>query len=190
MFIVYKCMIGLERSLSDSWIKLVCWVYVNPLCQMYFPVLRHHLFAFFPFFVIDMKGNKQVEVLCCNAFYNVTVMHLNSMMWEEQNKKYRITTWVGMSSVFLWRYSTHFINFISSFQTAHLRSWLVLTYWQQVNVSPGILFRHFKCSFTNRGKRRNKAAEGLNVVVKAEAGMCPLFLCPFVGHDGCVGWMW
>lgn len=29
-----------------------------------------------------------------------------------------------------------------------------------------------------------KAAEGLNVVVGAEAGMRPLYLCPFVGHDG------
>lgn len=39
--------------------------------------------------------------------------------------------------------------------------------------------------FTYIGRRRRKAAsEGLNVVVKAEAGMCPLFLCPFVGHDG------
>lgn len=35
-----------------------------------------------------------------------------------------------------------------------------------------------------RGRRRKKVSEGLNVVVKAEAGMCPLFLCPFVGHDG------
>lgn len=26
--------------------------------------------------------------------------------------------------------------------------------------------------------------KGLNVVVGAEAGMCPLYLCPFVGHDG------
>lgn len=75
-------MIGLERSLSDSCIKLVCWVYVNPLCQIYFPVLRHQLFALFlSFFVIDIKSNKQVEVLCCNAFYNVTVMHFNSMLW-------------------------------------------------------------------------------------------------------------
>lgn len=31
---------------------------------------------------------------------------------------------------------------------------------------------------------REKAGEGLNVVVGAEAGMCPLYLCPFVGHDG------
>lgn len=146
MFIVYKCMIGLERSLSDSWIKLVCWVYVTHCAKCIFLFWGTGFLLFFPFFVIDIKGNKQVEVLCCNAFYNVTVMHLNSMMWEEQNKKYRITTWVGMSSVFLWRYSTYFINFISSFQTAHLSSWIVLTFWQQVNVSPGILFRHFKCS--------------------------------------------
>lgn len=38
--------------------------------------------------------------------------------------------------------------------------------------------------FTYKLGRRKKASEGLNVVVKAEAGMCPLFLCPFVGHDG------
>lgn len=61
---------------------------------MYFPVLRHKLFASFPFFVIDIKSNKQVEVLCCIAFYNVSVMRLNSMLREEQNKKYRITTWL------------------------------------------------------------------------------------------------
>lgn len=37
---------------------------------------------------------------------------------------------------------------------------------------------------TERGGRREKAGEGLNVDVGAEAGMCPLYLCPFVGHDG------
>lgn len=36
----------------------------------------------------------------------------------------------------------------------------------------------------SREGRREKAGEGLNVVVGAEAGMCPLYLCPFVGHDG------
>ena len=53
---------------------------------------------------------------------------------------------------------------------------------ESLNSAP--LFSSVALARIEREGRREKAGEGLNVVVGAEAGMCPLYLCPFVGHDG------
>lgn len=46
---------------------------------------------------------------------------------------------------------------------------------------PFFFFFNSTLWFTNRGKRRKKASEALNVAVKAEAGMCPLFFVSICG---------
>lgn len=58
----------------------------NRLLFIYSPVLRDQIcFLSLFLFIIDLKkSNQRVEVLCFNAFYNVTVMHFNSILWEEQ----------------------------------------------------------------------------------------------------------
>lgn len=89
----------LSASLCDVWVHVdfLCQTYEK--CQILFILTRWRtrsfLFhfvclGFLSMFIIPfLKVISELRYFCFNAFYNVTVLHYNSILWEEllRNKK-------------------------------------------------------------------------------------------------------
>lgn len=135
-------------------------------------------------------------------------MHFSSILWEEQLRNKGLQNELACLLCFLY-YFTFYSPFVSHCTTPYSPSgcpslwpmhrfirrhvskkttwcFLLALPWpprgtERLNSG---LFYFSSGLGSHREGEKEKRRKGLNVVAGAEAGMCLLYLCPFVGHDG------